>query len=100
MIASPPNRISSSVIWSWRLACICSTAMAAMTATTLHAQSVAPDAATLAKYDKNHNGRLDADELATMQADQAKAAKTPVVDSAPRSGDEVVQLSPFEVIDD
>src|SRR3954468_5807753 len=39
----------------------------------------APDATTLLKYDKNHNGILDPEELADMQADQT------------------VQLSPFEV---
>src|SRR6266700_3827303 len=37
-------------------------------------QAVTPNAATLAKYDKNHNGRLDADELAAMQADQKTTA--------------------------
>lgn len=56
----------------------------------------APNNATpaqLAKYDKNHNGRLDPDELAAMQADEAKAA------SAAENGTdkETVQLSPFEV---
>jgi hypothetical protein len=58
-----------------------------------HAQS-APDAATLAKYDKNKNGRLDPDEIAAMQADQAKAAKTPII------ADEAVELSPFKVSSD
>jgi hypothetical protein len=58
-----------------------------------HAQS-APDAATLAKYDKNKNGRLDPDEIAAMQADQAKAAQIPVT-----SG-ETVELSPFQVSSD
>ena len=46
-----------------------------------------PDAATLARYDRNGNGVLDADEFALMQADDAKAAKT----------DAVFELSPFEV---
>ncbi len=47
----------------------------------LFAQTAAPiDAATLAKYDKNHNGTLDPDELTVMQADK-----------------ETVQLSTFEV---
>jgi hypothetical protein len=41
------------------------------------------DAATLAKYDKNHNGRLDPEEVSAMQADQAK------------NGAEVHTLSPF-----
>jgi len=48
------------------------------------------DAATLAKYDKNHNGRLDPEEIAAMQADQAKNAAEV---GANRNG---VTLNPFE----
>lgn len=44
------------------------------------AAAPAPDAATLAKYDKNKNGRLDPEEQAEMQTDAAP-----------------LQLSPFEV---
>lgn len=56
------------------------------------------DAATLAKYDSNSNGRLDPGELATLQADQAKAANTPVSSTATATGEkDVVELSPFEV---
>src|SRR5882724_12001032 len=66
----------------------------------LSAQSVnatpAPDAKTLAKYDKNQNGKLDADELAAKQADDAKAASVPVA-STPAAKEEVLELSPFEV---
>ena len=51
------------------------------------ATSAIDDARTLAKYDKNKNGKLDADELAAQRADQASAAK---------SGD-LVSLNPFEV---
>jgi hypothetical protein len=61
-------------------------------------------AATLAKYDKNQNGVLDANELTAMQADEAKAAATPVVTTpgtapapAAPASDEVIALSPFEV---
>ncbi len=57
----------------------------------------APSAATLAKYDKNNNGRLDADEIAAMQADNAKAAQTPVATASSSSSGEVVTLNPFEV---
>lgn len=68
------------------------------------AQQVAPksaaDAKTLAKYDKNKNGKLDADELATLQADEAKDAKAPAAPAASttdsNSGD-VVTMSPFTV---
>src|ERR1043166_1755518 len=52
-----------------------------LSASTLAAQTASSvDAATLAKYDKNKNGKLEADELAAMQADQ-----------------HTVQLSPFEI---
>ena len=62
------------------------------------AQSIAaPDAATLAKYDKNHNGVLDPDEVAAMQADQAKAAAAPVATSATATDKDVIALSPYEV---
>src|SRR5262245_17118848 len=60
-------------------------------------QPAAPDAKTLAKYDLNKNGRLDPNELAAMQADEAKAAKTPVATTSGDSTDETVKLSPFEV---
>ncbi len=63
------------------------------------AAGVAPDAKTMAKYDKNHNGRLDPDELAAQAADEAKAANAvkaaPAADGA--TTDDVVALSPFEV---
>jgi hypothetical protein len=59
-----------------------------------------PDAKTLAKYDANKNGRLDPAELTAMQADQAKAGDaskaTPTTEQK-GAGDEVVQLTPFEV---
>jgi outer membrane receptor protein involved in Fe transport len=44
----------------------------------------APDAATLARYDRNHNGTLDADELSQMDRDQAKEH-------------DAIKLTPFEV---
>ncbi len=56
------------------------------------------DAATLAKYDKNKDGKLDASELAAMEA--AKKPAPTVEESAPKSGDEVIALSPFEVVSD
>src|SRR4249920_3606734 len=55
-----------------------------------------PDVKTLAKYDANKNGRLDADELALMQRDEAKAASAASTNpNADR--DAVLTLSPFEV---
>ena len=75
-------------------------ACAALATLPLVAQSTgatpAPDAKTLAKYDLNHNGKLDPDELAAMQADEAKAAKA-VTTAAAAQDHEVVQLTPFEV---
>mgnify|MGYP001599972145 CR=1 FL=1 len=62
------------------------------------APAAAPNAATLAKYDKNKNGKLDADELAAMQADQAKPVPVEETDAG-KTGDTVV-LSPFEVTTD
>src|SRR5215207_2676860 len=57
------------------------------------------DAATLAKYDANRNGVIDASEQAVIDADLRRAANAPVPD-APKSSDEIVALSPFEVISD
>src|SRR6185312_13204160 len=61
------------------------------------AAPAASDAAVLAKYDKNKNGRLDSDELAALQSDQAKAGKTPVETTSATTDNVVVELSPFEV---
>ena len=70
------------------------------------AQTVAPDAATLARYDVNKNGRLDPAELAALQAAQAAAAKSAraavsvssVSNATAQEGP--VLLSPFEVVAD
>ena len=70
----------------------------------LTAQTAPPPAlATLAKYDKNRNGVLDPEELAAKDADERRAAGA--VSAAPgaraaAAGDEVVALSPFEVVAD
>jgi hypothetical protein len=61
------------------------------------APAATPDAATLAKYDKNKNGRLDADELATLRADEEKAAKAAVESASAEKDNGVVEMSPFEV---
>lgn len=67
-----------------------------------HAQSLpasaSADAKALAKYDKNKNGKLDADELAVQRADEAKTSGTVETASGTSSAPgEVVALSPFEV---
>jgi hypothetical protein len=64
------------------------------------AQSVSPDAATLARYDTNKNGRLDRDEVAAMQAAQDSAAKAVSSSEAGASAANPVQLNPFEVTAD
>ena len=61
------------------------------------APSPSVEPALLAKYDRNNNGRLDADEVAALQADQAKAARAVATDAGTGAKEEVVQLSPFEV---
>ncbi len=61
------------------------------------AQGAKPDAATLSKYDTNKNGVLDANEVAAMQADQAKAGQIPVSTTAAASSSEIVTLNPFSV---
>jgi hypothetical protein len=67
----------------------------------LHAQNANPtDPATLARYDANRNGRLDPDELSAMQAEQTRAAQTPVQDASNQAGageGNPIVLSPFQV---
>jgi hypothetical protein len=64
------------------------------------AQGVAPDPATLAKYDKNRDGRLDAAELAAKQAEDDRSAKAAVPGAPAAAPEEVVEMSPFEVVGD
>jgi hypothetical protein len=63
------------------------------------APAAAPDAQTLARYDKNGNGRLDPDELAAQRADQARAAEaaTSTTSRTTVPVGEIVELSPFQV---
>lgn len=56
-----------------------------------------PDAATLAKYDRNNNGVLDAEEQAALRADQARTAGAVTTTAPSASRDEVVELTPFQV---
>ena len=58
---------------------------------------VAPDAKALARYDKNQNGKLDADELAAQRADEARSATAVKSTDGAAAKDEVISLSPFEV---
>ena len=61
------------------------------------AATPSPTAAELARYDKNHDGQLDATELAALRADQARSATAPKTATSDASAEEPVQLSPFEV---
>ncbi|MBI5692554.1 MAG: TonB-dependent receptor [Verrucomicrobia bacterium] len=61
----------------------------------------APDPATLARYDTNRNGVLDSAEQAALDADLRQAAGAAAATSpGTRPADEVVTLSPFEVVSD
>jgi outer membrane receptor protein involved in Fe transport len=65
---------------------------------TAWSQAAAVDPATLARYDANRNGVLDPDETARKDADEARAAQTPVATGTAAAGtQEVVQMSPFTV---
>src|SRR5688572_27314078 len=57
------------------------------------ATGAADDARKLVLYDANKNGRLDPDELATMRADEARAATS----AGTSAGETIVELTPFEV---
>jgi hypothetical protein len=66
--------------------------------TTAATSSATDDAKNLARYDKNHNGKLDADELSALRADESKAARAVQTNTAANAdGSEVIALSPFEV---
>ena len=74
----------------------------ALVLTPLRAQlapAAAPDVATLAKYDTNKNGKLDPNEITAMEADQ-KAAAASTQPGAKPEGEQIVALSPFEVVSD
>ena len=87
-----------------RLALICAPACLLALATPVTRAQLAPapvaDAATLAKYDKNRNGKLDPDELAAMDAAQKAAATLPTDAVAKPAQEEIIALSPFEVVAD
>ncbi len=77
----------------------CALALAAVV-TTLPAQTalaVKPTAAQLARYDKNQNGRLDADELAALEADEARTAAAASSAATASGKDNIIELSPFQV---
>ncbi|HWA25873.1 MAG TPA: TonB-dependent receptor [Lacunisphaera sp.] len=56
------------------------------------------DAATLAKYDKNQNGRLDPDELEALQADAKRKVPVEAASTSEKPKEEILELSPFQVV--
>ncbi len=66
------------------------------------ASSSTPTTTQLARYDKNKNGVIDGDELATLQGEEAKAARAaPTTDQTSSEKEKAtVVLSPFEVVTD
>lgn len=80
---------------------LCSACLVALASCLAVAQSAPqPSAADLARYDANRNGRLDADELARQDADEKKAAAGVTEGSGGPAKEEVISLSPFEVVSD
>lgn len=61
------------------------------------AQQAPVDPATLAKYDTNHNGVLDPDERARMEADRVSASAPGAAGTAPRESEKPLTMSPFTV---
>ncbi|MEN9634506.1 MAG: hypothetical protein RL077_2910, partial [Verrucomicrobiota bacterium] len=90
------NRRSRRLIGSYAV-------LAVITAVSLVAQvapALAPTAATLAKYDANRNGKLDPNEVAAMETAQKAAVSAQKAEVAKPASDEIVALSPFEVVAD
>ena len=79
------------------LSALSGVALASLTGRAQSVNTAAPDAKTLAQYDKNKNGRLDPAEQAALDADLAKAAKSTAASATSDNGEKVVELSPFEV---
>ncbi len=94
---TPTIQMTTATPWPRRTALALLSLLGAVTASAQTSATTA-DPITLAKYDKNGNGRLDPDEVAAMQADQAKAAGAVAPTAAPLPPkDEVITLSPFQV---
>lgn len=94
--ACPRRACSLSAVPS-RAGTVVLAAVSAALALSLVASAWAQSTGNVPRYDKNGNGRLDPEEVAAMQADQAKAARAPVETTETPS--EIVSLSPFEVVD-
>ncbi len=92
---------SLSILLRRRPAILASACLFTLVLPPLHAQvapAAAADAATLAKYDTNRNGKLDPDEIAAMEAAPKAAVPVTTTPAASPASEEVVSLSPFEVV--
>ena len=84
----------SSRLLSRLLVCACLSGVSPLAAQL--ATPVKPTPEQISKYDKNKNGVLDPEEIRVMQAEAKPAVDVP----ASRAGEEVVELSPFQVVAD
>ena len=90
------HNVPASIVRRLLVASACATMLIVPLARAQLAPATSPSAAALAKYDRNQNGKLDADELAAQEADQKKSV--PLETKAGGPTEEAVQLSPFEVV--
>jgi outer membrane receptor protein involved in Fe transport len=88
--ATHPSRLRRALVALLGLSCLISVVRGQT------APAATSSAALLAKYDKNNNGRIDADERDAMSADEKKMADLPVENSSGTKSD-IVTLSPFTV---
>ena len=95
---APPARFSFDQA-TGRIRKAASASLALLFAASAWAQATGSTPAYMPRYDKNGNGRLDPEEVAVMQAEQARAGTAAVAAPTPDVG-EIVTLSPFEVVDD
>jgi outer membrane receptor protein involved in Fe transport len=93
----PSSLCSGSPLASFVLKTLLLLSVSAFASTQLFAQAKpAISPSTLAKYDRNGDGRLDTAEEAAWAADQPKL---PASATTTAPGEEAIQLSPFEVKD-
>ena len=102
MTPDPHLTVSSRRLVPALLALLAATDSLSLHAVAQVAPAAAPNATTLAKYDRNQNGRLDPDELAALDTDRKKIVPVANRDASAPAGakDEVIALSPFEVVSD
>jgi hypothetical protein len=108
VIANTPALMNSiaSLVRSRRQLRIIAAAVSFLGVAVAKAQTLAPDAVTLARYDTNRNGQLEPAERAAMEAAQGSTRLTSpdmaraTEDRASGSSTGPIELSPFEVVED